>query len=57
MPDISMCTNTACKVSRICRRHEDSGTTPTPLRQSYMVFPGGDDCPGFWRAFQAVEKG
>lgn len=56
MPDISMCLNDQCSVRRICRRHEDSGTTPTPKRQSYTAFPGGDDCSGFWRAFEHTRE-
>jgi hypothetical protein len=38
MPDISMCSSEICPLTKKCYRHEDSGTKPTPMYQSYMLF-------------------
>ncbi len=49
MADISMCANATphCGKTFQCRRNTDSGTRPS-WRQSWMTFPGGKDCDGFW---------
>jgi len=36
MPDISMCTTIECRKSDRCYRSPNSGTTPTPYRQSWF---------------------
>ena len=50
MPDISMCPDDECPVRRSCRRNPASGTTPTPLMQSWMGFhhDGPQGCAEFW---------
>lgn len=49
MPDFSMCPSASCKVRRLCKRHEDSGTIPNDY-QTYSAFtPTGDNgCGSFW---------
>jgi hypothetical protein len=51
MPDITMCVNDVCKLKEKCFRHSDSGTKPTPYRQSYSHFneKGDKDCDYYWR--------
>lgn len=46
MPDLTMCMNNDCDLSRGCRRHQDSGTKPVSLRQSWSVFPTFKDKKG-----------
>lgn len=38
MPDIAMCPNDECPSKATCYRNEASGTKPSPLRQSWMLF-------------------
>jgi hypothetical protein len=55
MPDISMCRASDCLFSETCKRHADSGTRPTPLRQAYMDFTpdaGGKGCDAYWHTAQ-----
>ena len=56
MPDISMCLAKNCRASDTCRRHADSGTVPTPERQSYMAFEPDDGgaCDAYWLAAPAT---
>lgn len=57
MPDISMCTAVNCRASETCRRHSDSGTIPTPMRQSYASFQpneNGEACDAYWHTNQMV---
>jgi hypothetical protein len=55
MPDISMCANKTCPLRARCYRHEDSGTVPTPRRQSWMAFQ--PDADGNCYAFMPTEGG
>jgi hypothetical protein len=52
MPDIMMCDDPICPLSKRCYRHSDSGTRADPYRQTYWLredgSPRGDDCPNFW---------
>jgi hypothetical protein len=57
MPDISMCARTDCSLSPHCRRHADSGTVPTPMRQTYAAFaPPGENCRAFWPCEGAAQE-
>jgi hypothetical protein len=38
MPDITMCANLECPLSKICRRSSNSGTIPDPVNQSWAYF-------------------
>jgi hypothetical protein len=49
MPDISMCNSSQCNYTKTCHRHMDSGTIPTPKRQSWFQNTGvNDDCDMYW---------
>jgi len=55
LPDISMCRATDCLFSETCKRHSDSGTVPTPLRQCYADFSPSEDgkgCDAYWHTQQ-----
>lgn len=43
MPDITMCTNSSCKLSSKCYRSEKSGTKYNIYSQSFMEFNPVDD--------------
>lgn len=47
MPDISMCSNSKCKVSETCYRFK---ATANPYRQSYCGFSNDDNtkCSRYW---------
>ena len=51
MPDIAMCDSVTCPSRSTCYRNAASGTTPSPLRQSYgldfdhNVDPRTGECP------------
>jgi len=48
MPDIAMCSNTACPSNKYCYRFT---ATPSEFRQSYADFAPEDDevnCSHFW---------
>lgn len=54
MPDITMCQDRDCPKAPTCFRSEASGTTPTPLWQSWYAqsmretSPEGDGCTDYW---------
>lgn len=61
MPDITMCDHCSCPLRVTCKRHEDSGTKPRPIHQSWGSysprFVGTSDhepdvpaaiCDGYW---------
>lgn len=50
MPDISMC-RTECRKSTRCKRHQNSGTIPSPFWQSFMTYQPDtkeNPCESFW---------
>ena len=48
MADITMCASD-CARSQHCKRHPDSGTIPTPGRQSWFgPSPDINGCDRFW---------
>jgi len=56
MPDITLCNNQDCPLSKKCYRHEDSGTKPSEYWQSYADFEYTEDgCEDFW-PIDAKEK-
>ena len=56
MPDITMCAS-ECPRSEHCKRHPDSGTVPTPLRQSWFgPTPDINGCDQFWAVLTRVQQ-
>jgi len=51
MPDITMCDNRNCPVSRSCHRSPLSGTQPSQYRQAWSIFKGGSGCDGYWSIY------
>lgn len=47
MPDIAMCANEKCPLSKTCKRHEDSGTKPSDYWQSWADFEP-ENCEYYW---------
>lgn len=51
MPDITMCAATGCPRAPACYRSPESGTKPTPMRQSYAMFEFDaltGECENYW---------
>lgn len=60
MPDISMCCSEDCPARKNCYRNPDSGTQPTPRRQSWMPYIWDEEtgrCASYWPLNERKETG
>jgi len=50
--DVSRCGTKGCPLAETCRRKE----LGHPTYQSYTLFPGGEDCYGYWPRPDSLEE-
>lgn len=58
MPDITMCASLTCKKRKTCYRHEESGTKPSRLWQTYANFEPDETgaCDNYWQVKKTRSK-